>query len=112
MRVPVLRVGRRRVPKVTSIAGVVCWGKSVPSFRSIAAVSEGFMQPTGSLVSEGAACHAGIRSWGFDACAVEQALLLAGGNEERAVDVILEGGVASSTVQCGAGGGIGVTRPC
>ena len=62
------------------------------------------MQPTGSHVSEGAACHAGIRSWGFDACVVEQALLLAGGDEERAVDLILEGGVSvgSAAVQCGA----------
>jgi len=84
------------------------------------------MQPTGSHVSEGAACHAGIRSWGFDACAVEQALLLAGGDEERAVDLILEGGVsvASSAVQCGAalasrapasrgaGAGHAAKRPC
>ena len=63
------------------------------------AVSVDFMQPTGSHLYEGAACHVGIHSWGFDACAVEQALLLTGGNEERAVDLILDGGFASSAVQ-------------
>ena len=78
------------------------------------------MQPTGSHLSEGAACHVGIRSWGFDAFAVEQALLLTGGNEEHAVDLILEGGMASSAVQLasrapaarGAGAYHAVKRPC
>ena len=67
-----------------------------PSALSGVAAAD-FMQPAESQSSEGtanSACghsHAGIHSFGFDPSVVEQALLLTEGDEQHAVNLILEG---------------------